>query len=142
MENLSSIQMSRGNSLRIVSQPIESLTKQKYCPVVKIVRDYNYPIGRIKVTSYDTNLNKKMHDYISKKWGNFTLFNLKQFGKFAINLSHFIVFIIHTHWRERFTLLKILFIILCIIYSTFIIHYIYIHTLYIHTYIRTIIRNI
>jgi len=131
--NLSSIQMSK-DDLLLISQLIKSLTKRKYCPVMKIVRDYT--IGRINVTFHDTNLYNKMYDYyISKKWGNFIMFNLKQTGKFAINLLHFIVFIIHTHWRVRFTLLKILVIILCIIYSTFIIHT-YIHYIYIHTYVQ------
>jgi len=98
MKNLSSIQIS-ADHLSLITELIKSPTKRKYCPVVKIVRDYNYSIpGWIQATIYNLN---KMVDYIPMSYtmelGNFIVYNLQQTGKFAINLLYFIVFIIHTH---------------------------------------------
>jgi len=166
MKNLSSIQIP-GNNLFVTRRLVNFRTKQKYCSVLKIVRDYNYSAKRIKGSI--PNLNKSADDYIptsytTQTYHNFIntlndsllyylvffgitlhfkedgwiIFNIQQTGKFAINLLHFIVFIIHAHWRENVYIIKNI-----IYYIMYYIHYIY-YTLciYIHTYIRTIIRNI
>jgi len=157
MKNFLSIQMSADNLL-LMRQLIKSPTKQKYCPVVKIVRDYNYPMERIKASIQNINLNKSVDDYIpisytTQTYHNFidplnniilyplrsfeftfhfkddgwVIFNIQQTGKFAINLLHFIVFIIYTHWREKVYIIK-----------NFIIHYIMYYIYYIYYTLYTI----
>jgi len=109
MKNLSPIPLSTDN-LFIITQLIKFSTKRKYCPLVKIERDYNipshyiYPIGQVNATIQYQNLNNMVDDYIIRSYttelGDFIVYNLQETGKFAINLLHFIAFS-YIHIREK-----------------------------------------